>query len=70
MKLTVMRVWLKDYNLLDAECHEPRVITDDPKAFIEQEKERHGSNFGGYHVDGAAPLALYGNTSLGVIGGK
>jgi len=69
MKLTVIEIWLTDYTTDDAEGHEPAVITDDPRAFIEQETIRHRDNFGGYTIVGQAPLALYGNTSLGVTNG-
>lgn len=69
MKLKVVQVYLKDYETLDAQTHELRVITDDAKRFVDDEKARHGSNFAGFSVEGDAPLALYGNTSLGVTNG-
>ena len=66
MKLVLLKLYLTRYDTEDAKKHENEIITDDPKRFVADEKERHGDNFAGYNVANVAPAELYRNVIVGL----
>jgi len=72
MKLTHIKTYLHDYGTEDATNHgNGEVVTDDPRAFVREEEERHGENFAGYQViDSDVSLCLYQNVIGGADDGK